>query len=95
MVEKVETMPYQEAWEKMQGDYLVAMGVLYRYLMDTYGEQGLIDYLNKVEIDRFRSLSSGTRVKAFSTSSAVALIHPPRRMGFRTPISCNLRFALR
>jgi len=68
MVEKVETMPYQEAWEKMQGDYLVAMGVLYRYLKDTYGEQGLIDYLNRVEIDRFRKYFKG-----FTTSLATIL----------------------
>jgi len=63
MVKKVESMPYQEAWEKLQQDYFVAMGVLYRYLKDTYGEQGLIDYLNKVEIDRFRKY-----FKAFRTS---------------------------
>ena len=72
MVEKVETMPYQQAWEKMQGDYLVAMGVLYRYLMDTYGEQGLIDYLNKVEIDRFRKYFKGFTTSLGSILEKVA-----------------------
>jgi len=72
MVEKVETMPYPQAWEKMQEDYLVAMGVLYRYLKDTYGEQGLIDYLNKVEIDRFRKYFKGFTISLAGMLGKVA-----------------------
>ncbi len=48
-----------------------------------------------VDIDRLRCRIPGTSLKAVSTSLVMALIHPSRRIGFRTPISASSRLAWR
>lgn len=47
-------MPYEEAWRKAQEDYLVAIGCLYNHLLEEYGEEALIKYLEEIEVGRFK-----------------------------------------
>lgn len=54
MPEEIKPMPYQEAWRKCQEDYLVAVGCLYKHILEKYGEEALIKYLEEVEVERFR-----------------------------------------
>lgn len=54
MPEEIKPMSYQEAWQKCQEDYLVAIGCLYKYILEKYGEEALIRYLEEVEVERFR-----------------------------------------
>ena len=58
MEKKIPEMQYKEAWEKLQKDYFRAIGYMYRYMRDKYGEDKVIDYLREVEVERFRSETS-------------------------------------
>jgi len=54
MERKISGMPYKEAWEKLQKDYFLAIGYMYRYMKDKYGDDAVIEYLQEVEVERFR-----------------------------------------
>ncbi|MFH0732630.1 MAG: hypothetical protein V2A72_06910 [Candidatus Omnitrophota bacterium] len=54
MGKKIAQMPYKEAWEKLQKDYFLSIGFLYKHLKEKYKEEGLLKYLKDVEVERFR-----------------------------------------
>ncbi len=54
MVKNIPEMAYKEAWEKLQKDYFLAIGYMYRYMKDKYGEDKTFEYLRDVEVERFR-----------------------------------------
>lgn len=51
-------MDYKEAWEKIQSDYLITTGVMYRYLLNTYGEEMLVNFLQS-EVSRYKEYFKG------------------------------------
>lgn len=63
MTKVVKEMPYKEAWEKLQKDYFLAMGYLYRYMDEKDGENKVFDYLREVEVERFRKYYQTFSVK--------------------------------
>ena len=72
MSEEIDSMPYKEAWQKSQEDYLVAIGSLYNYLLEEHGEEVLIDYLENVEVDRFDKYFEETVSLAEKAASKLA-----------------------
>lgn len=53
----VKTMEYKEAWEKCNADYLSTTGAVYKYILDRYGEDDLIEFLEK-EVIRYKEYYS-------------------------------------
>lgn len=72
MTEEIKTMPYQEAWQKCQEDYLVAIGCLYKHLLEKYDEETLIEYLEEVEVERFRKYFEETVSRIAKMVSSLA-----------------------
>lgn len=54
MEKKINAMPHKEALEKLQKDYFLAIGYMYRYMKDKYGDEEIFKYLRDVEVPRFK-----------------------------------------
>lgn len=54
MEKQIKDMPHKEAWEKLQKDYFLAIGYMYRYMRDKSGDEEVLKYLRDVEVARFK-----------------------------------------
>jgi len=54
MEKQIKDMPHKEAWEKLQKDYFLAIGYMYRYMKDEYSDEEVFKYLREVEVPRFK-----------------------------------------
>ncbi len=71
MAEKIHEMSYKEAWEKLQADYLVSLGVIFKFIKDRFGEQALVDFENS-EVERYKSHLHGFAARLATALEKVA-----------------------
>ncbi len=55
---KENTMSYEEAWTKLQADYLVSLGVIFKFIEERMGAQALADF-EKSEVERYKDQFRG------------------------------------